>query len=152
MQGLAVVACGDFNESPDEHARVGGRYPTAFMPATADDAAPGSIGLAGRASLGPSSPEAKIGLSKVGGFTAFSPWDDSEGYSYVHRGNRERIDGFVLSPEFLDGPGLEYLGFRVLDEGLVDDKGAPIPWSNSRATGWSDHLPILLEIIARPGA
>ena len=82
-------------------------------------------------------------------FVAFSPWDDSKGYSYMHRGLRERIDGFVLSPGLLDGRGLDYRGFGVLSEGLVDDKGAPIAWSNAKASGWSDHLPIVLEVIAR---
>jgi len=142
--GLVAIACGDFNESPDEQARVGGRYPTAFMPAAAT--VPGSVGLAGRGSLAAADVDNN---EPIGSFIGFSPWDDSEGYSYSYRGNRERIDGFVLSPELLDGRGLDYLDFEVLDKGLVDDTGAPIPWSNSKASGWSDHLPILLEIVAR---
>jgi endonuclease/exonuclease/phosphatase family metal-dependent hydrolase len=142
--GLVAVACGDFNENPDEQARIGGRYQTAFMPAAV--AVPGSVGLAGRGSL--VAAEA-ADIEAIGSFVGFSPWDDSEGYSYSHRGNRERIDGFVLSPELLDGRGLDYLGFEVLDEGLVDDSGVPIPWSNFKASGWSDHLPILLELVER---
>ncbi|HUX37400.1 MAG TPA: endonuclease/exonuclease/phosphatase family protein [Rectinemataceae bacterium] len=148
--GLAIVACGDFNEGPTEHELAGRRYATAFMPVGAADAFSGSIGLAGRRSL-----SAVAGLASASspgpgpaGFVAFSPWDDSDEYSYVHRGVRERIDGFVLSPDLLDGEGLEYRAFRVLKKGLVDEEGVPIPWSNATAKGWSDHLPILLELSA----
>ena len=147
--GLAVVACGDFNEGPDEYANVGGRYATAFMPVDADGAPAGSILVAGRSTLAGVTGGLAVGAkAEAGRFVAYSPWEDVEGYSYVHRGVRERIDGFVLSPDLLDGEGIAYLDFRVVKEGLIDGKGVPVPWSNSTATGFSDHLPLVLELAA----
>ncbi|MEI6386736.1 MAG: endonuclease/exonuclease/phosphatase family protein [Spirochaetota bacterium] len=134
---VSVIACGDFNENPDESARTGGRYGTAF------ERDPGAAGKGDAIILG--SRSATLAASPPGS-TLYSPWDDVESYSYSYKGNRERIDGFVLGPSLLDGHGLDYAAFRVLGEGLMDSSGNPIPWSRKTGTGWSDHLPILLEL------
>jgi len=136
----ALLVCGDFNENPDEFARTGKRYPTAFMPARSP-VAPGPA----------VEPCILLGDRKAtaaGGSTLFSPWSESDAYSYVHRGIRERIDGFLLGAALLDGKGLEYRDFRVWDEGLVDGEGRPLPWSGTTGTGCSDHLPIVLGLVA----
>jgi hypothetical protein len=136
----ALVVCGDFNENPDEYARTGRRYPTAFMPAR-------SAAAAGA----PGEPCILLGDRKetaAGGSALFSPWSESDAYSYVHRGIKERIDGFLVVGALFDGKGLEYRDFYAWDEGLVDGEGRPLPWSNSTGTGCSDHLPIVLGLVA----
>ena len=138
---VSVVACGDFNENPDESARAGGCYATAF----ARD--PGAAGRSDSILLG--SRSATLAADPPGS-TLYSPWDDVDSYSYSYKGKRERIDGFVLGPSLLDGRGLDYAVFRVLGEGLMDDSGNPIAWSRKTGTGWSDHLPILLELSFNP--
>lgn len=142
LPGAAILACGDFNENPDEYARTGRRYPTAFMPAPeAGASGEGAIRLGDRKTVG--SGEARD--------LFFSPWSESEAYSYVHQGIRERIDGFVVASGLLDGRDLELRDFQVFDgAGLVDDAGRPLPWSNATARGWSDHLPLLLGISRMP--
>jgi endonuclease/exonuclease/phosphatase family metal-dependent hydrolase len=134
-----ILVCGDFNESPDEYLRVKKRYATAFMPAEQAAAA-----LPERLLVASSADDA---LPLGGEAVLFSPWEEGGGYSYSYRGNRERIDGFLLSPGLLDGSGLRYKSFSVVDaDFLLDEEGAPIAWPGTGATGYSDHLPIFLSL------
>jgi endonuclease/exonuclease/phosphatase family metal-dependent hydrolase len=142
--GAEIVVCGDLNESPDEYLRVGRRYATALMPV---EEAPGSSPPSpeGAPILVASAPE--LAKSRDGEAVLFSPWTESGGYSYSFRGSRERLDNFLLSPGLLDGMGLSYRSFTVSKaEFLVDREGTPIAWPGSGATGYSDHLPILLVL------
>jgi hypothetical protein len=139
----AVVACGDFNESPDELSRVGFAYPTALVGLGDAERFPG----AGRL-LVASSPE---GARAEGEIALFSPWEESGGFSYSYKGKRERIDGFLLSPGLASRApgraGLAFAGFSaVAAPFLVDGDGEPIAWDSSKRSGYSDHLPILLEL------
>jgi endonuclease/exonuclease/phosphatase family metal-dependent hydrolase len=142
--GAELVVCGDFNESPDEYLRVGRRYPTALMPeAESAEAVQAKRALvsfvAGKAEGSGAEP------------VFFSPWGESSGYSYSYKGDRERLDGFLLAPGLVDGTGLAYRGFSVVDAPfLLDAEGAPLGWSSSTSTGYSDHLPILLVLEALP--
>ena len=69
------------------------------------------------------------------------------GCSYVHEGREERIDGFLLGPGLLDGEGLSLSAFAPMDEAfLLGSDGAPRAWSSSSGSGYSDHLPLLLEL------
>ncbi|HRY72369.1 MAG TPA: endonuclease/exonuclease/phosphatase family protein [Spirochaetia bacterium] len=133
-----LLACGDFNESPDEYLRTGMRYATALWPDSAG-APPGPAlvvaGEPGRAGLG----EGRAAL--------YSPWAAAAGCSYVHEGREERIDGFLLGPGLLDGEGLSLSAFAPMDEAfLLGSDGAPRAWSSSSGSGYSDHLPLLLEL------
>jgi len=148
--GRNIVVCGDFNESPDEFARVAGKYPTALMPDPGEyfeDSLRGGIspppdwfnavlrvsGSPGRASL------------KDDGVTLYSPWNSTGGFSYKFQGEEERIDGFLLGPALVDGRGLDFGRFMVSDDpGLLDDAGSPQAWNGS--SGYSDHLPIALTL------
>jgi len=142
---LAILACGDFNENPDEFARTGGRYPSALFPA-----GPGRPAGEGGLALGDR--EAVLGADPPGSVLE-SAWSGSDAYSYVHNGTRERIDGFLLGPGLVDGLGLEFRSFSALDGGgLVDSAGRPRAWSSAKASGWSDHLPIMVELADRGGA
>jgi endonuclease/exonuclease/phosphatase family metal-dependent hydrolase len=136
-----VVVCGDFNESPDEYLRVKKRYATAFMPVEeAANAQPDRILVASSAS------ETKP-FGSSGELVLYSPWAEAGGYSYSFRGGRERLDGFLLSPGLLDETGLRFKRFSSVEAlFLVDEKGAPVAWPGTGATGYSDHLPILLVL------
>jgi len=150
-----VVVCGDFNESPDEFERAGGRYPTAFMPdprgssfapepgsgGVPDDWLDGVIRVSGRPS----------DLSLGGeGTVLYSPWYGHEGFSYIFDGEEERLDGFLLGPALLDGKGPEFLRFMVNeDPSLLDENGHPAAWNGF--SGFSDHLPIALTITKGEG-
>ncbi|MBL8965734.1 MAG: hypothetical protein JNG85_01925, partial [Spirochaetaceae bacterium] len=153
--GAEFLACGDFNESPDEYLRVGRRYETALMPAEAAVQATGAGGAdaAGAAQCGAGRPRLLVAGRRVdaglsgAGVALYSPWAEASGFSYVHEGKPERIDGFLLAPGLVDGVGLHFAGFRPLDEAfLLDAAGAPRAWSSSAGSGYSDHLPLLLEL------
>jgi len=77
----------------------------------------------------------------------YSPWGPSKGFSYAYEGRRERIDGFLLSPGLLDAKGAAFDDFSVVDAAfLLDSKGFPLGWKPGRSGGYSDHLPIALEL------
>jgi endonuclease/exonuclease/phosphatase family metal-dependent hydrolase len=143
-----IVVCGDLNEGPGEYARIGRRYMTALMPVGEAPAAAGKpTGRAARPSrlLVASDPSQTV--SREGEVVLFSPWEESGGYSYSFRGSRDRIDNFLLSPGLLDDSGLRYERFSAAPaEFLVDAEGTPIAWPGSGASGFSDHLPILLVL------
>ncbi|MCX7025964.1 MAG: hypothetical protein NT061_00430 [Spirochaetes bacterium] len=141
-----VLVCGDFNESPDEFERVGGVYPTAFMPppgaVASSDTEPPEAWFKGVLGVSPSKGSVS---SDAGGIVLFSPWEESGGWSYQFRGDKERLDGFLISESLLDGKGFEFLDFRPADDPeLLDEDGLPFCWNG--AAGYSDHLPIALRL------
>jgi len=141
-----VLVCGDFNESPDEFKRVGRAYPTAFMPsatgAAASGVSPPEAWFEGVLKLSPSRGDAS---SEPGRVVLFSPWEENGGWSYQFRGDKERLDGFLVSGTLLDGKGFEFKDFKVADDPeLLDEDGLPFAWNG--ANGYSDHLPIALRL------
>jgi endonuclease/exonuclease/phosphatase family metal-dependent hydrolase len=138
-----LLVCGDFNESPDEYLRVGregGQEPKRLLVAREPEGAGWLLGAAGSRAgsrAGASLPSREPVL--------FSPWAADSGYSYQYKGERERLDGFLLSPGLLDGKGLSFRGFSAVDAPfLLGPEGEPLGWSSISCTGYSDHLPILL--------
>jgi len=131
---LCIVIAGDLNERVDEYAASGGEYPTALM--IGDTGAGGTLRLTG------SWVEAAAGSSLL-----FSPWlDTTFRGSYAYAGNWEKIDHFLIAGAS-EGTGFLYSGFEVIaDEFLLDRDGYPRRWSTRTADGYSDHLPILLEM------
>ncbi|MEW6548233.1 MAG: endonuclease/exonuclease/phosphatase family protein [Spirochaetota bacterium] len=143
----ALVACGDFNENPDEYLRAGRAYPTAFAPP--DSGSPGKPG--GTIEVCSSLEALKAGpppsqdLRGSGSLRLFSPWEQEGGYSYVFQGAGERLDGFLLAPSLADGKGLEFDDFRVgSSPELFGQDGVPAGW-NGRS-GYSDHLPVGIRL------
>jgi len=140
----AVVVCGDFNESPDEYRRIGNAYPTAFV--MTEDLAQVD-GTRSRLLVAADFKDAQSGDEPA----LFTPWCEHGGYSYSYKGSREQIDGFLLSPG-LDGlrsAALAFSGFAVIDAPfLIDEGGDPRAWNSTTRTGYSDHLPIVLELCA----
>jgi len=141
-----LLACGDFNESPDEFYRVGRRYPTALFP-EAEAGGSSAAGGPGASRVLVAADPSRARSSRGGEPVLYSPWAADSGYSYSYKGGRERLDGFLLAPGLLDDSGLRLRGFGVVDESfLMDAAGEPIAWSSSTAKGYSDHLPILLVL------
>jgi len=139
-----IVVCGDLNEAPDEFLRSGKRYPTALMPLSPRPPA-GAPGLRPSRILVTSAADSLA--SAPGEPVLFSPWESSGGYSFSFRGSRERIDNFLLSPGLLGERGLRYGSFSAAAVApLVDAEGDPVVWPGSGASGFSDHLPILLVL------
>ncbi len=149
-----IVCLGDFNESPDELKRNSRRYPVALMPSPDTDEFTDII--AGVPAEWFSGPIRVTGIGRSarverGAVTLYSPWFSAGGYSYRYEGEGERLDGFLLSPAFFDGSGLEYRSFKVADDpALIDAAGNPAGWNGS--SGYSDHLPILLDIDSAPAS
>jgi endonuclease/exonuclease/phosphatase family metal-dependent hydrolase len=147
-----VVVCGDHNESPDEYLRAGKRYATALMRVEEIEGSAVTMGataspLSARPSRLLVASSAARAVPYEGEPVLFSPWAESGGYSYSFRGSRDRIDNFLLSPGLLDASGLAYLSFSAAKaDFLVDGDGNPLACPGSGATGYSDHLPILLVL------
>jgi len=136
---IGIVVCGDFNENPDEYVRVGRRYATALMPE-----AEARVPAGERLLIAPGAGETGF---RGGEPVLYSPWAESDGFSYAYKGERERIDGFLISTTLLLGGKLRYRSFSVVDAPfLLDSSGAPLPWSSYSGVGYSDHLPILLTL------
>jgi endonuclease/exonuclease/phosphatase family metal-dependent hydrolase len=143
--GLAFLACGDFNEGPEEYLRVGRSYATALMPLEEADGG-GQAASPSRLLVSSSLP-----LPPRGELVLFSPWAETGGYSYSYHGSRERLDGFLLGPGLLGSTGLRYKEFSVASAPfLLDAQGNPLAWPGSGASGYSDHLPILLVLETPP--
>ncbi len=135
ITNYAIVAGGDFNESYKENIEVRGDYPTAI-----------SFGSGGSIELAPL-PES------VGNHRAktplYTPWplEPSGMGSFWYGGEWEYIDQFMVNSVLFDGEGVEYRKFSVLKPPfLLTQKGYPYRWNVATLRGYSDHLPLLLEL------
>lgn len=136
-----VVLAGDLNENPDEWVRVAGAYPTALLSASDVSGAPE---YADRL-LVAFAPEG-TGMS-ADGLALWSPWEECGGYSYLYAGVKERIDHILLTPGLLDGRGWSFRRFASEPwEELATEDGAPFAWDTGDGEGYSDHLPIRVEL------
>lgn len=138
-----VLVCGDFNESPDEFERAGKAYATAFMPSRAAEG--GDVPAAwmeGALMVADSRGDAS---TRPGEIALFSPWKEKGGWSYVFKGDEERLDGILISRGLVDGADWEFVDFAVGDDPeLLDDDGTPFAWNGT--AGFSDHLPIAVRL------
>jgi hypothetical protein len=146
--GRPIICLGDFNESPDEFERNDAKFPVALMPSP-DSREFGDLvsGIPGEwfAGVLRLTGDGRRAFVDDNGATLYSPWFSSPGYSYRFEGRAERLDGFLLSPGLFDGRGLEFRGFQAADDPLLmDAEGNPLGWNG--ASGFSDHLPILLDL------
>ena len=137
---LCLVVAGDLNERMDEYTAVGGEYPTALMRGTEQ---PG-VRAGNTLRITGAWDEALADPSLL-----FSPWLDAAASpqgSYAYAGSWEKIDHFLITSA-PDGSGFSYSAFEVVDEEfLFNREGFPRRWSTRLADGYSDHLPILLEM------
>lgn len=147
-----IVVCGDLNENHDEYTRIERAYSTALLPVEQPSAnmngnnidAPG-VYITGDIDL----------MSGVRfPIVLYSPWfsyvlenQSKTAGSYRYDGRWETIDHFLLSAGLFDEIGFRYNGFQVIAEDfMVNDEGAPLRWSADFMKGYSDHLPILLDL------
>lgn len=147
---LELLACGDFNEGPTEYLAVDRAWPTALMPVS--EAASEQGGAPGNC-LYVAMEKAQAGILEGGRPALYSPWATSTGWSYINKGEKERLDGFLLGPGLLDSRGLSLSDFYSLEaDFLLDGEGRPLSYNPSRGLGYSDHLPLVLELTSIPGA
>lgn len=146
--GADIVVCGDLNENHDEETRVDGAYPVALLQA---DAGPDGISEAPGLYI---SGERSSGAG--GEIVLYSPWFEesaaAEGTgSYMYRNVWETIDHFLLAPGLFDDRGFVYSRFDVVDHDfMLTEEGYPRRWSRSSLQGYSDHLPLFLELELLP--
>jgi endonuclease/exonuclease/phosphatase family metal-dependent hydrolase len=141
---LDIVVVGDFNENWDEYARVHGAYATAFMPAASASGAAGGDEQPIYVSTDKSTVE-HAGSDRV---VLFTPWGESAAKgSYEYRHSWETIDNTMLAAPLFDGKGFDYDSFEVFaPDFLLRKDGSPNAWNTERASGYSDHLPVLLHL------
>ncbi len=136
-----IIVAGDANENIDEYLREDMVAVTAFMPADGD------IPEHPRDSLRP-----LVVAPWENGPQAFPQadmyhfWDDKKG-SYMYRGEYEKIDQIMVNDKLLAFSGNNPPKFFVIESGfLLNSKGAPRRYEMRYANGYSDHLPLKLEI------
>ena len=79
----------------------------------------------------------------------FSPWGQmtAEG-SYFFQNRWMMLDHFLLGSGLSDGSGWEYKSAACLSASpFCSDQGYPLPWASWSGSGYSDHFPLLLELI-----
>ncbi|MBN2617578.1 MAG: hypothetical protein JXR64_04625, partial [Spirochaetales bacterium] len=124
-----VIILGDFNENYNESTKVS--YTTAITLKNKGD----GLRISGSKDLGENE--------------YYTPWPYSgfEG-SYLYKDNWETIDNFFLNRNLFDDSKFSYSSFRVDNRDLLFDSGSNIcKWRNDLEFGYSDHLPIILEIV-----
>jgi endonuclease/exonuclease/phosphatase family metal-dependent hydrolase len=139
--GRDLLVLGDLNERVDEFLRVGRAYPTALVPLSEHTAEIEDLGAV----------FLTADRGEIDGATCFySPWLEGEVNtpgSYVYGGEWERIDHALIGPALFDGEGYDYDAFSVrAPEFALDADGRPLGFRRRFGTGYSDHLPILLEL------
>ncbi|MBI9102502.1 MAG: endonuclease/exonuclease/phosphatase family protein [Spirochaetales bacterium] len=147
-----VIIAGDLNEDIDEFEKCDPAYPTALLdiknlehftelyPETDTEK-----NLLFTQNITPSNNSTSLGLPLL-----YSCWTDSETGSYFFRKSWERIDHFFLSSSLVDESGMELKDFTVCNyDFLIYPDGGPIKWNRERGEGYSDHLPLILEIFLK---
>ncbi len=139
-----IVVCGDLNENHDEYVRIGREYPTALLP----DGEPADAPIYLTGDPGKMQSLRNSGWSETESLVLYSPWFESEARgSYVYRNSWETIDHFLLGPGLFDEEGVTYAGFSVGKKPfMLDEEGHPLRWYTETRSGYSDHLPLLLEL------
>ncbi len=67
--------------------------------------------------------------------------------SYYYNGEWETIDNIFYSPSLSDGTDLDFSSFQVAAQPpLIDQEGIPARFDLFSGKGYSDHLPLILEL------
>lgn len=147
---VAVLVAGDLNTNHDEYERIRGSYPSALLPVSLSDV----YGRRDHVYL-----TDDLAYLRPGGQTRgsadpvvlYSPWSAGAGPgSYVFDGEWYTIDHLLFGPGFAPNESLRLESFSVVAEAfMLDHRGAPLRFRTDRASGFSDHLPLVARI-ARP--
>jgi len=149
---LSYVIFGDLNENHDEFYRISGAMVSALLP---DDAWAAKLAVSENRTdflilSGEKPPRSNYFDDSLPVF--YTPWGNelSDG-SYYYKKEWETIDHFLLSTEFFNGFGWEYLNCRVLNKPpFVGSSGYPEAYVPRIGTGLSDHLPLMLYLKKAP--
>lgn len=143
---IPIVIAGDFNESADAYFREHQAFQTALIPVSSPEA--DQWKRLGSCIVGGSLPVADnwytwwLDASQVLGATVPG--------SYWYDGIWESFDQILLSREFFDGFGWEFVRGSVSDApALLDEYGHPFRWNVRTGQGISDHLPVMVTLTFR---
>jgi len=154
---LGVIVAGDLNENHDEFFRQNSSYVSALLP---DD--PYCVQLTGCRRpdgeedagkqkdfivISKNKPPLPVHFPK-GSVVLFSPWlRDLENGSYFYKYDWETIDHFLISGQFFNNDGWEYVKAATADfQPFVNASGVPTSYNVRTGSGLSDHLPLLLKL------
>jgi endonuclease/exonuclease/phosphatase family metal-dependent hydrolase len=150
--GVGIVVAGDLNENHDEFFRRNSAVICALLP---DDPycalLTGCIEDIGRQRdfivLAKSRPPEPVHFPQ-GAVVLFSPWvRDLESGSYYYKHNWETIDHFLISQQFFNNSGWEYVKAQTANyPPFVNSGGQPVSYNARTGSGLSDHLPLLLSL------
>lgn len=145
-----ALVLGDLNENHDEFVRRGSSALTALI---RDDPVAAELvndeGAKSRGFLVLSAARPPVSRTIPRALALFCPWYASVWPgSYVYRGEWETIDHLLGSPGLFDGAGWEWDAFRVVDAPeIVDESGFPRAYEQRTGKGFSDHLPVAVELV-----
>lgn len=137
-----IIVSGDLNENHDEFKRQGGYYRTALS-------IKGEDTLSGDSYLYVTGSKEDAALTEDG-VVLYSPWYSKRGEgSYYYNESWETIDHFLISNGLFDRKGLYVNTFEVAGlPFLLNKEGYPKRFMAYSREGYSDHLPITLQIKA----
>lgn len=146
-----IIVAGDLNVRTDEYEFINREYPTALMPLSEAAASPGESAWENAFSRTAEPLFLTGNPEKADGIAIFySPWLEEETDppgSYVYGGEWEQIDHFLLGPNLFDGKGVDFLDFSVeAPDFILGKDGYPYSFYRTSGTGYSDHLPLLMEL------
>lgn len=169
-----IIICGDFNESFDQFAKNGGKKITALLPFDEKlsfeenrkklNELKGYSDFYNQMGIEPqplffakppfqeteaSSVFPQTDLTQPPSMLLYNLWeweDEAQG-SYFFRGKWETLDHFFVNEAFWQEGGLKLHSFEVIkEEKLLTKAGYPKKWITSLRQGYSDHLPLLLQL------
>ncbi len=141
---MDILILGDFNENVNEYFLQHGKYQTAFI--QSNDIYPETY--LRKSFLIPGIDEPPDGSGKTILFTIWEYLENQgEKGSYVFRGKWETIDNIFFSKGLLDKSGVFFKKVELVKrEFMLDRRGNPMGWMKNIRMGYSDHLPLLIEI------
>lgn len=148
--GVVILAAGDLNANYDDYARALEAYPTALLPVRQLHV------YGGRDSIFLTDDWSRVGVHslpehRADGVVLYSPWKDGAGPgSYVFRNEWNTIDHVLFGNGFGPDGCVSLESFSVVAEPfMLDRHGAPRRFLRDRATGYSDHLPLVARLRLR---
>jgi endonuclease/exonuclease/phosphatase family metal-dependent hydrolase len=145
---LGIIVSGDLNENHDEFYRKSASMVCALVP---DDIYCAS--LTGQQKdfliISKNNPPSPVYFPNDS-IIFFSPWtNELENGSYFYKYNWETIDHFLVSAQFFNNKNWDYLKAVTANyPPFITSGGAPFAYNARTGTGLSDHLPLLVTLVA----
>ena len=138
-----IIIAGDLNENINEYEAAGKSYQTAVFPDSeySPDVSDKLLFYSEKSS--------EAGF-KGNRYVFFTVWENPETGSYFYRNRWETIDHFFLCRNLFDNKGASFHSFKVHTEPFfTGEDNIPWKWENYRESGYSDHLPVVLNLSLR---